>query len=192
MGKTSNPTPREIGGAGGAGTYDDMLGAVSMARQPASNAPTWTSITRDGVTFDALAFDTGDKIPLFVQTSHGVQLNQLIENHIHWDITGNDAGDEFQFQITGVGAGIGEAFQSIGTVKSGDVVLAGDEMGKHNYLEIGELPAINTTVSTLFVIILERIAPDDGNDTTEDIIVYFNDSHPLLDTMGSLNEDSKS
>ena len=189
--KTSNPIPNEIGSNGGIGTYDDMLGAVSAARVPASSAPTWTNITLDGFTTQALAFGVGDYIDIFVQTSHSVQLNQVIENHIHWTISSDDDGDEFQFQITGVGAGIGDSFSSIGTIKSGDVTLQTGDSGKHNLLEIGDIPALNTTVSSVYIIRLQRIAVDDGNETARDIFVLFNDSHPLIDTMGSLKEGSK-
>jgi len=189
--KTSNPTRREVGSNGSIGTYDDMLGLVSSARVPASNAPTWTNITLDGFTTQALAFSIGDYIDLFVQTSHSVQLNQVIENHLHWTLATDDAGDEIRFQLTGVGAGIGEDFASIGTIDSGDYTLDGTEAGKHNYLEIGDIPSLNTTVSTIYILRLTRVAVADGNDSAEDVYVLFNDSHPLLDTVGSLQEGSK-
>ncbi len=189
--ETSRMSTPEVGSPGGIGVYNDMIGAISQARLPAANAPSWESITLDGITVDILAFDTGDKIPLFVQTEHGVALEQVIGNHIHWTMAANDAGDEFQFQITGVGAGIGELFQSIGTIKSGDYTLTGNEATRHNYMDIGDIPALNTTVSSVFIIIVERIAPDDGNDTAEKIYVFFNDSHPIFDQIGSRTETVK-
>ena len=188
---TSNVSPDEIGSPGGPFNYNDMLGSISSARVPTSSAPTWTSITLDGFTTQALAFDTNDYIDLFVQTSHGAQLNQIIDNHIHWTIATNDAGDEFQFQLTGVGAGVGDSFTSIGTIKSGDYTLVGDEADKHNLLDIGDIPAINTTVSSVYILRLTRIAPDDGNDTTENIYVLFNDSHMKFDQSGSRQEYTK-
>jgi len=185
---TSNVSPDEIGSPGGPYNWNDMLGSISAARVPTSNAPQWTNITLDGFTTQALAFDTNDYIDLFVQTSHGAKLNEIIDNHIHWTIASNDAGDEFQFQLTGVGAGVGDSFQSIGTLTSGDYVLQGDEAGVHNLLEIGDIPAINTTVSSIFILRLTRIAPDDGDDTAENIYVLFNDSHMKFDQSGSRQE----
>lgn len=186
--RTSTVTPPEIGSPDGNYNWDDMQGAISSARVPTANAPTWEDITLDGFTTQALAFDTNDYIDLFVQTSHGVKLNEIIDNHIHWTITTDDAGDEFQFQITGVGAGVGDSFQSIGTIKSGDILLAGNEALKHNIIGIGDIPAINTTVSSIFIIRLTRIAPDDGTDTTRLIYVLFNDSHVKFDQSGSRQE----
>ena len=189
--RTSNINTREVGPAGAPSTYDDMQGAVSSARVPAANAPTWTNITLDGFTTQALAFDTNDYIDIFIQTSHSIKLDQAIDYHIHWMIGAEDSGDEFQFQISGVAAGIGGSFTSIGTIKSGDVVLTGSDTGKHHYLDIGEIPALNTTISSAYIIRLTRIAPDDGLDTAENIFVLFSDGHPLFDTIGSLNETSK-
>ena len=188
---TSHHNPREVGSSGGLATYDDMQGSISTARVPVANAPTWTNVTLDGFTTQVLAFDTNDYIDIFIQTSHSIQLNQIIDYHVHWLLINEDSGDEFQFQISGVAAGIGEAFTSIGTVKSGDVLLTGSDTGKHNYLDIGEVPALNTTVSTAYIIRLTRIAPDDGNDSAENIGILFSDGHPLWDTMGSLQETSK-
>lgn len=188
--RTSKISPRQIKGGNEQITYDDMYGAISAARVPASSAPTWTNITLDGFTTQALAFGVGDYIDIFVQTNHSMKLNQVFENHIHWTISTDDDGDEFRFQLTGVGAGIGDSFTSIGTVDSGDIVLSGNA-GKHNYLELGGVPSLNTTVSSIYILRLQRVAINDGNETARDIYVLFNDSHMKIDTLGSLQEDSK-
>ena len=186
--RTSKISPNEIGSPGGDYNWNDMLGAISAARVPASSAPSWTNITLDGFTTQALAFSVGDYIDLFVQTSHGAKLNELIENHIHWTLASDDAGDEIQFQLTGVGAGVNDDFVSIGTLKSGDYTLVGNEAGRHNLLELGDIPAINTTVSTVFILRLTRIAVDDGADSAEEVYVLFNDSHMKFDQSGSRQE----
>ena len=189
--RTSDIRTSEVGKAGNADvTYDDMYGAVSAARVPAANAPSWENITLDGFTTQALAFDVGEYIDIFVQTNHSMQLNQAFENHIHWTLASDDDGDEIRFQLTGVGAGIGESFSSIGTLDTGDIVLAGNA-GKHNYLEIGEVPSLNTTVSSVYILRLQRVAVNDGNDSAELVYILFNDSHMKIDTLGSLQEDSK-
>ena len=190
--RTSKPSTRQIGSAGSTKvTYDDMYGAISAARVPPSSAPDWEDITLDGFTTQALAFAVGEYIDIFVQTNHSMSLNQVLENHIHWTITTDDDGDEFRFQVTGVGAGITDSFTSIGTLDTGDIVLAGNA-GKHNYLEIGTTSSShNTTVSSVYILRLQRVAVNDGNETARDIYVLFNDSHMKIDTLGSLQQDSK-
>ena len=189
--RTSHPSTREIGPAGNVATYDDMQGSLSTAKLPAVNTPTWEDITQDGFTYKTLAFDTNDYVDVYIQTSHSITLNQTIDYHIHWMLANEDSGDEFRFQITGVAAGIGDSFTSIGTIQSDDVVLTGSDTGKHHYLDIGEIPALNTTVSSAYIIRLTRIAPADGTDSAELIYVLFGDGHPLSDTLGSLSETSK-
>jgi len=170
--------------------YDDLQVSISTARLPTANTPTWENITLDGYTTKLLAFDTDDYVTLLIQTTHSTKLNTIIDNHIHWTLSSDDDGDEIQFQITGVGGGIGESFSSIGTIKSGDLVLSGNA-GKHNLLDIGNIPSTNSTVSSCFIIDLKRIAPDDGNDSTELVYVIFNDCHVKIDTIGSAEETSK-
>ena len=181
---------RVIGKSGAGIVYNDLLGNPSTAKLPAVNDPAWTDITLDGFTLKALAFQTNDYYDIIYQTHHGVALNATLENHIHWTIASDDNGDEFQFQISGVVAAIGGTFDAITPLKSGDVVL-NNNAGKHNYLSIGDIPAFNSTVSSLAMLRLTRIAPDDGDDTSELIYVLFNDCHAQLDTLGSLQESSK-
>lgn len=170
--------------------YDDLQVDISLGKIPTANAPTWTDLTLDGYTSKKLAFDTDDYLELSIQTTHAVKLSTLIENHIHWTIATDDDGNEIQFQITGVGAGISGSFSSIGTIKSGDYTLSGNA-GKHNLLDIGEIPAMNTTVSSVFLVTLKRIAPDDGTDSTQDVYVLFHDCHVINNTIGSMQETSK-
>lgn len=181
---------RALGIPGGSIVYNDLLGNITGAKLPAVNFPVWTDITLDGFTFKLPAFSVGDTFDIYYQTHHGVALNTILENHIHWTLATDDDGDEIRFQIEGVGAGIGDVFQHFGPLDSGDIVLSGNA-GRHNYLDINDIPAINTTVSSVFVIRLTRIAVNDGNDSAELVYVWFNDSHAKLDTLGSIAEASK-
>lgn len=171
-------------------TYDDLQVSISLGRVPAANAPTWTDITIDGFTFKGLAFDIDDYLDLFIQTNHSTKLNTLIENHIHWTIAVDENGDEIAFEITGIGGGIGDAMTSIGTITSSDLVLASNA-GKHNYLQLGDIPSLNTTVSSVFVVRLKRVAVASGTDASGAIHVFFNDCHVKLNTFGSIYEDQK-
>lgn len=188
MHKTSNPTTRDIQGGI---TYDDLQVSISLGRVPAANAPTWSDITLDGFTFKILSFTLNDYLDLFIQTTHSTQLSTLIDNHIHWTIAADEVGDEIAFEITGIGAGIGSSFASIGTITSPDYVLQTSDAGKHKLLEIGDIPAINDTVSSVFVIRLTRVAVADGTDASGAVGVLFNDCHVKLNSFGSLSEDSK-
>lgn len=183
-------TARQVGRSGGPVTWDDMQGSLSAAKLPPASAPAWTDITLAGFTTKALAFAIGDYIDIFVQTSHSAKLNQTIENHLHWLIETDDDGNEFKFTIDGVGAGIGGSFTAMTTITTGDVVLAGNA-GKHNYTDIGEIDVLNTTVSSIYIIRLTRVAVADGVDTSELIYILWNDSHVKVDTLGSLEEESK-
>lgn len=189
----SKVNPRDIIGGGSDITFDDLQVNISLGRVPSGSTAAWTAITLGGLATELMAFQTGDYIDLFVQTNHSVELSTLIENHIHWTIASDDNGKKFQFEITGAAAAIGSAFATIGnTLKSGDIILASNAL-KHNILEIAEIPAnFNTTVSTIFILRLKRIAPvDSGNDTGRLIYLLFNDCHVHLNSFGSLSELSK-
>lgn len=195
MSKTSNPTTREVGIANSnAIVYDDLQVTISGVRLLGSNDPSWSNVTLDGVTVQLLTFDTNHEVELFVQTTHSTKLSTLIEKHIHWTV-GNGASDDnyMAFQVTGVGAPIGGSFTSIGTLTSANTQVTSATEGKHNYLDIGDIPnTFNTTVSTIFVLKLTRVAPSGETDSTANISIVFSDCHIQKDTIGSLQETSKS
>lgn len=182
---------RRMGVIGGQVAYDDLQSSVSMAKLPAANAPAWTAITLGGLATEVLAFEVNDYVDLFIQSNHSVKLSTILDNHIHWTLGTDENGKKFQFQLTGCAAPIGGTFTSIGTISSGDYTLASNA-GKHNYFEVGHLPAINTTVSSLYIVRLKRIAAADAaNETARLIYVIFNDNHVEMDRFGSLSEATK-
>lgn len=184
----------DLGWAGGPIVWDDLLVDISLAKVPAANAPSWDDITLAGFTFKALAFEVDEYVDIFIQTRHAVQLSTIISNHIHWTIDSDDNGNEFQFSIQGVASAIGGSFSAVAEIKSGNITLNANA-GKHNYLDIGDIPAtFNTTVSTIFVLRLKRIAVTAGAgiaETARKIFIFFNDSHVKIDVLGSLQETSK-
>lgn len=184
---------RRVGYAGSNSViYDDLQVSISTARILAGSTAAWDDITLDGFSTQLMAFQTDDYCEILVQTTHAVKLQTAIDNHIHWTMDSDDAGDEIAFEVTGVAAGINSAFASIGTLKSNDyTLLAGDGL-KHKLLEIGHFPTTpNTTVSTCYIIRLTRVAPADGTDSAKKVFLIFNDCHIEKDTLGSLQETSK-
>lgn len=184
---------RRVGSAGSLATiYEDLQISFATAKIPGGSSATWENITLDGFATQIMALDTNDYAEIFVQTTHAVKLQTLIDNHIHWTINADDVGKKIAFTITGVGAGIGSAFTSVGTITSPDYTLVANDAKKHKFLEIGDIPAtFNSTVSTCFILRLTRVAPSAGVDTGEKIYIIFNDCHVQWDTLGSLQETSK-
>jgi len=174
--------------------WDDLQVAVSNARLPASSAPTWTTYDfgiGSGIAFNVLGFGVGEYYDFYLQTSHSMQLNTVLDNHIHWTIPTNSASDQFQFQLDVIAASIGSAFAvPTGSPFTVEKTLSGAEAGKHNYLELADIPAANTTVSSIYICRLTRIAAT-ANEYGSDVYILFNDSHYIKDTVGSRTETAK-
>ena len=173
--------------------YDDIQVFVSLGRVPAANAPTWTTwdFGLGGMAFPVLGFGLNDYLDLYVQTSHSMKLNTLLENHIHWTIPSDSATDKIKFQIEVISGAIGEDFAvPTGSPYSAEYTLDGTESAKHNYLDIGDIAAINSTVSSLYLIRLKRIAAS-ASDYANDVYVLYSDCHYQKDTVGCRQGDTK-
>lgn len=175
-------------------TWDDLQVVISAAKVPTSSAPTWTTFDfgiTSGIEFGVLGFGVGEYLDLYVQTTHAVELNTVIENHIHWTIPSDDSGKRFQFQIDVIAAGIGADFAvPSGSPYSAEHALTGVEAGRHNLLNIGNIAAFNSTVSSIALVRLSRIAAT-SDEYGSDVYVLFNDCHVQQDTLGSILEASK-
>lgn len=80
--------------------WDDMQVTISAARVPASSAPQWTTYNfgiGGGVAFAVLGFGVNEYLDFYVQTSHSMELNSILDNHIHWTVPSNSAGAKFKF-----------------------------------------------------------------------------------------------
>lgn len=131
--------------------YEDIQVVISTAKVPASSAPTWTTYAfgiGGGITFPVLGFAVGNYLDFYIQTSHTMELNSVLDNHIHWTIPTNSASKQkFQFQLDVIAAGVGAAFAvPAGSPFSAEHTLDGTEAGKHNLLELANIPGVNTTV----------------------------------------------
>ena len=194
MHKTSNPNTREVGAAGGPVVWDDLQVALSSAKVPAASAPTWR--THDfgiggGIAFNVLGFAVGDYIDFYIQTSHSMKLNSILEDHLHGTIPTDDSGKKIQWQLDVIAAGIGEDWAVVsGSPFTSEQTLTGAQAGKHNYFDIAEIPAVNSTVSSVYICRLTRIAASSDEYGSEVYLIY-NDAHYQKDTIGSLQETSK-
>ena len=189
------PNIRSVGSSGNSNiVYKDMYGQVSTARVPTANAPGWETFTVGGFTTEVQGFAVDDYLDIFVQTNHDMSLSQLFSNHLHWSLADNsDSGKYFRFQVTGIGAGIGESFSEITLMDTEDVLIGASDALKHHYVEIGDVDVPNSTVSSIYILRLTRVdvALGAGSEAVQPILIFFNDSHMKVDTIGSLEEDSK-
>jgi len=175
--------------------WDDIQVSVSSARLPASSAPNWTTYDfgiAGGVAFNVLGYSVNEYQDIYIQTSHAMALQTILDNHIHWTIPSDSAGSKFKFQLDVIAAGIGEMFAAVaGSPFTPEKTLAGDESGRHNLFDLAEIPGVNTTVSTCYIMRMKRIAASSG-EYGSPVYVIFNDSHYKSDTpAGSRAEDSK-
>jgi hypothetical protein len=174
--------------------WDDMQVTISAARVPASSAPQWTTYNfgiGGGVAFAVLGFGVNEYLDFYVQTSHSMELNSILDNHIHWTVPRNSAGAKFKFQLDVIAAGVDAAFAvPAGSPYSAEVTLGAAEAGYHRLLELAEIPASNTTVSSIYICRLTRIAAS-SNEYGRDVYVIFDDSHYMKDSVGSITEYTK-
>lgn len=174
--------------------YDDIQVEISLAKVPASSAPTWTTYNfgiGGGVAFAVLGFTVGDYLDFYIQTSHSMELNSILDNHIHWTVSAAVKLQQMQWQLDVIAAGVGAAFAApAGSPFTADHIFDGSEVAAHNLLELANIPGVNTTVSSVYVCRLTRIAAK-ANEYPGSVYVLFNDSHYVKDDIGSITEYEK-
>ena len=175
--------------------YEDMQVGISNIRVPAVNDPTERLYNHGigaGVTFPVLGFAVDDYLYFDVQTSHSMKLNTILETHIHFILPNTtNVGDKFQFQIDVIAAGIGGSFAvPTGSPFSSEHTIVADDEKDHGYLNIANIPASNTTVSSIYSCKLTRIAAS-ANEYGSEVYVKYIDCHYEKNTMGSRTETSK-
>ncbi len=174
--------------------YDDLQGGISNVRVPTSNYPTERLYDggTGGVTFPFLGFALNNYLYFDVQTSHSMQLNTILQNHIHFTLPNvTDIGDKFQFQLDVMVAGInGEWEVPTGSPFTGEHTIVAGDNTYHRVLEIAEIPASNPTLSTIYKCKFTRIAASSDEYGSEVYITYI-DCHYMKDSIGSRLETSK-
>ncbi len=164
--------------------YEDIQVNLSSAKMPPSHAPTWR--THDfgivgGIEFSVIGFDVDDYLDLYVETPHSMTLDSFLNNHVHGTIPSDDSGKTIKWQLDVIGAGIGEDFAvPDGSPFTAEFTLNGAQAGKHNMFNIADIPPINTTVSSIYICRLTRIAST--IEYGSEVYLLFNDCHFLQDT----------
>ena len=174
--------------------YEDIQVSISEFRRPVSNAPTWRSWNYGiggGVNFSILGFAVNDNVDLFIQSSHKMTLQSILDYHIHWSIPSNSSGSRIQVQVDAIAAGVNGSFDVVsGSPFTVETVLAGSESGKHNILDLADIDGVNDTVSTAYILKLTRIAAT-SSEYSGELYIVFSDGHYMIDALGSREEYSK-
>ena len=165
--------------------WDDIQGNTASAKL-GGDAPTWRDYAYGiggGVLFKALGFALADELYMTVQTSHGVALNQILYEHIHFTPASDGTGKKFKFQLDVIAAGINGVWAvPTGSPFVGEKTMASDLSGTHSVLGFEDIPAVNTTVSTLYKMKLTRIAASVVEDEFDgEVFVEFMDGHVKRD-----------
>ena len=174
--------------------YDDLQVGISNIRVPAANFPTERLYDggTGGVTFPFLGFAVNDYLYFDVQTTHSMKLSTILDNHIHFTLPNTtDIGDKFQFQLDVMAAPIqGQWAVPAGSPFTAEHTIVANDNTYHRYLEIADIPAVNTTVSTIYKCKFTRIAAS-SDEYGSEVYVTFIDCHYEKDTMGSATETAK-
>ena len=176
--------------------YDDQQVGISNIFIPAANAPTYRLYNHGiggGVTFPVLGFAVGDYLYFDVQTSHRMKLSTVLDHHIHFctPTDGSATPDRFQFQLDVIAAPIGGNWAvPTGSPFTKEHIIAADYTNLHVYDDIADIPAVNTTVSTIYKCRFTRIAAT-VNEYAGEVYVEFMDCHFQVNTMGSRTEGAK-
>lgn len=178
----------------GVPAWDDIQVSISQLRIPPSSAPTWRTWNYGiggGVAFSVLGWGVGNYADLFIQSSHSMKLETALDYHIHWSIPSNSAGSKFRFQVDAIAAGIDGSFAVVsGSPFAAEFTLDGSESGKHKYFDLAEIPGVNTTVSSAYILRLTRIAAT-SLEYAPEVYTIFSDAHYEIDSLGSRLPNAK-
>lgn len=179
---------------GTATVFEDLQVSISNVRIPTSNAPTWRLYNHGigaGVTFPVLGFALNELIYFDVQTHHAMKISTVLSEHIHYMTPSDGTGDKFKFQLDVIAAPLdGTWAVPTGSPFTKEVSMTTDLSNTHKLEEIAAIPAVNTTVSTLYKCKLTRIAAS-ANEFAGEMYLEFTDGHYEKDTMGSRLKDVK-
>jgi hypothetical protein len=174
--------------------YDDMQVSISNVKVPGSGAPTERLYDggTGGITFPFLGFALNNYLYFDIQTSHSMKLSTILDSHIHFTLPNTtNIGDKFKFQLDVIAAPIDGAWAvPTGSPFSGEYTIVATDNVKHRVKDIADIPAVNTTPSTIYKCKLTRIAAS-ANEYASEVYVTFIDSHYQKDRVGSLNETTQ-
>ena len=173
---------------------DSIQVSISNIRVPASNAPTERLYDggTGGVTFPFLGFAVNDYIYFDIQTSHAMKLSTVLGQHIHFSLPNTtDIGDKFKFQLDVMAAGVNTVWAvPAGSPFTSEHTIVANDNTYHRLLGVADIPAVNTTVSTIYKCKLTRIAAS-ADEYASEVYVTFTDGHYQKDGLGSAEEYTK-
>lgn len=176
--------------------FDDLQVSISNVRIPTSSAPTerlYNHGIGGGVTFPVLGFAVNDYLYFDVQSTHSMELNSILDHHIHYmtPTDGSGTPDRFKFRLDVIAAPInGNWAVPTGSPFTVEHIIAASYVNAHKLLDVANIPAVNTTVSTLYKCKLTRVAAA-ANEYAGEVYVEFTDCHFNKDSVGSRTEAAK-
>ena len=189
----SNTQARRAAGFNSDGVaFDDIQVSISQVRVPASSAPAerlYAFGIGGGVTFPTLGFAVGDYLYFDIQSTHSMKLSTILSQHIHFTLPNTtNIGDKAQFQLDVIAAAVdGQWAVPAGSPYTAEITVATNDNTYHRIKVVGDIAAVNTTVSTLYKCKLTRIAAS-GSEYGSEVYVNFMDGHVQKDDIGSSQE----
>lgn len=176
---------------GKATTFDDLQVSFSSVRLPGVNDPTWRLYDHGvaaGETFPVLGFSVNNIVFFDIQSRHAMKLSTVLDNHIHYMTPTDGTGDRFQFQLDVIAAPIDGIWAvPTGSPFTKEVTMTADLSNAHKIVDIADIPAVNTTISTLYKCKLTRIAAT-VDEYAGEVYLEFADCHYERDMAGSSGE----
>ena len=167
--------------------YTDILGSTDSAR--GLDGKQLTTVAYDygvgGVTFAANKMAIGNIAYLTYQSPHEMKLMTVLEQHLHFCTKADETGKSIRFLLNAVGAGVWGQYVSVATNVNVEYTIAAHNeidpgAGKHWLMELANTTAVNSTVSSIWKIRLERMTPA-GTDLADDLYIDFIDGHIQID-----------
>jgi len=118
----------------------------------------------------------------------------VLDFHIHYVLPNTTTiGHKFKFQLDVIAAGFGAQWAvPTGSPFSKEFTVAANDDTHHRLGEVADIPAVNTTVSTIYKFKLTRVAPAaPATDYASEVYITFMDCHYLKDGLGSRTEAAK-
>jgi hypothetical protein len=178
---------------GNATVFDDLqVGLNNLAK--GATAPTDRTYDHGtgGIAYPVLGFAKNEYIWFDVQTSHSMKLSTVLNVHLHFVLPNTiTIGHKIVWQLDVMYAAVdGTWTVPVGSPYTATHTVAANDDTTGRILDIADIPAVNTTVSTLYKCRLTRI---DGTATeyASECYLEFIDCHYEKDTAGSRTEYSK-
>jgi len=174
--------------------WDDIQVNVLASRRgvnPPNDNRTYDYGIAGGVEFLCSGFDVDEGVDITLQTSHQMKLNSMLDLHIHYVLPTDGVGKKMKWQVDVVASGINGTWQAVaGSPFTREHTIGANEHTSHKLLDLCDIPAVNTTVSSLYRARITRIDAS-ADEYSGEVYVDFIDGHYQKDTLGSRDEGVK-